>query len=366
MCETARAMSAPHPGDGAAGSVLQLAASAAWGGAEQVADTLRAEAERGGWRATLELPFTPSGDRWRDAKARDVAWWPWALRHRPPVDVVHAHLPWPDRLGAALVAARNRPLVVTFQLLPLGDAWPRDRCFALPAAAMFRAAGKLRRRVRWVALSRSDARRLGALLDAEVTVVHNAPPAPPPSTGALAWPDGSLRLLSVGRLESQKGFDRVLRALAAPALKARPWHWNIIGEGAARPELESLIRALDLTARVTLVGARPAVDGLRDAELLLAPSRFEGMPLVPMEAAEAGVPVAASVIDAHEELYERVPEALLPRDEGAWPEALARWLDDASLRGRVGAAQRESLGADPRRRWFADYERLYRAVMREG
>lgn len=359
-------MSAPPPGVGAAGSVLQLAASAASGGAEQVADTLRAEAERGGWRATLELPFTPSGDRWRDAEHRDVAWWPWALRRRPPVDVVHAHLPWPDRLGPALVAARGRPLVVTFQLLPLADGWPRDRCFGLPAAAMLRAAAKLRRRVRWVALSRADARRLGAMLGAPVTVVHNAPPAPARSTGRLAWPDGALRLLSVGRLESQKGFDRMLRALAAPDVRARSWHWNVIGEGSARPELEALIAALGLKERVTLVGARPAVDGLRDAALLLAPSRFEGMPLVPMEAAEAAVPVAASVIDAHEELYERAPDALLPRDEGAWPEAMVRWLDDAALRERVGAAQREALGADPRRRWFADYERLYREVMREG
>lgn len=47
-----------------------------------------------------------------------------------------------------------------------------------------------------------------------------------------------------------------------------------------------------------------------------------------MEAAEAAVPVAASAIDTHEELYERAPEALA--------------------------------------RWFADYERLYRAVRREG
>lgn len=361
-----RAMNGSPLGAEATGSVLQLAASAAWGGAEQVADTLRAEALRAGWRSTLELPFTPSGDRWRDAQQRAVAWWPWALRSRPGFDVIHAHLPWPDRLGAALVAARGRPMGVTFQLLPIDAAWPRDRCFGLPAAQMLRAAGRLRRRVRWVALSRADAARLAPRLDAPVTVVHNAPPAPPAATAPLAWPAGALRILSVGRLESQKGFDRALSALAHPTLRALPWHWNIIGEGSERPAIESAITSHGLRERVTLTGARPAIDGLCDAELLLAPSRFEGMPLVPMEAAEAGVPVAAAVIPAHEELYEHAPASLLPRDEAAWPAALARWLSDPTWRESVRDAQRKLLGEDPRRRWFADYERLYRAVLREG
>jgi glycosyltransferase involved in cell wall biosynthesis len=356
--------SAPPSGHPQGPSVLQLAASAAWGGAEQVADTLRAEAERAGWRARLELPFTP-GERWRDATPRDIAWWPWALRRREPVDVVHAHLPWPDRLGAALVAARGRPLVVTFQLLPMAGGWPRDRCFALPAARVLRAAGRWRKRVRWVALSRADAKTLGAMLDAPVTVVRNAPPAPPPSTERLDWPAGQMRVLSVGRLETQKGFDRMLRALAAPEVKALAWHWNVIGEGSERAALTALVRSLGLEGRVSLVGARPGVDGLRDAELLLAPSRFEGMPLVPLEAAEAGVPVVASTIDPHEELYERVPETLLPRDEREWPAALARWLGEGAHRRRVGEAQRAVIGADPRGKWFADYEALYRAVMAE-
>jgi len=217
-----------------------------------------------------------------------------------------------------------------------------------------------------VALSRADAKTLGALLGAPVTVVRNAPPAPPPSTGALDWPDGKTRVLSVGRLETQKGFDRMLRALATPQVKALAWHWNVIGEGSERAALTGLVSALGLAGRVTLVGARPGVDGLRDAELLLAPSRFEGMPLVPMEAAEARVPVLASTIDPHEELYEGVAGALLPRDEGEWPGELARWLGGSELRQRVGEAQRAVIGDDPRGRWFADYEALYRAVMEEG
>jgi glycosyltransferase involved in cell wall biosynthesis len=343
-------------------SVLQLAASAAWGGAEQVADTLRAECERGGWDARLELPFDHTA-RWDAATPRPVSWWRWALSEHSPGEVVHAHLPWPDRLGAALVAARGRPLVVTFQLLPPPAGWPRDKCFRVPSKRMLSLAGALRRRVRWVALSRADARTLEALLGAPVTIVRNAPPAPQRAPAPLAWPEGSLRVLSVGRLDRQKGFDAMLTALAAPEVRRLAWHWNVIGEGSERASLTAQMKALGLEDRVTLLGARPAVDGFARAELLLSPSRFEGMPLVPLEAAEAGVAALASSIDPHEELYERVPECLLPRDERAWPAALARWIADADLRARVAIAQREVLGDNPRRAMFTAYEALYRALL---
>lgn len=342
-------------------SVLHLAASAAWGGAEMMADTLRAECERAGWDARLELPFDHSV-RWEAATPRPVSWWRWALAKRGDADLVHAHLPWPDRVGPALIAARGRPLVVTFQLLPR-DGWPRDRCVRLPSKRVLSIAGALRDRVRWVALSRADARTLEALLGVPVTIVRNAPPAATRAPEPLAWPEGSLRLLSIGRLDRQKGFDAMLTALAAPAVRSLAWHWNLIGEGSERASLTAQARALGLEDRVTFHGARPGLDGLCRAELLLAPSRFEGMPLVPLEAAEAGVAVLASTIAPHEELYERVSECLLDRDESAWPAALARWFTDAELRARVAVAQREVLGDNPRRAMFAAYESLYRQLL---
>ncbi len=228
---------------------------------------------------------------------------------------------------------------------------------------MLSLAGSLRDRVRWVALSRADARTLEALLGVRVTIVRNAPPAATKQPDPAPWPDGTLRVLSVGRLDRQKGFDAMLTALAAPEVKRLAWHWNIIGEGSERPSLTAQIKSLGLEDRVTLLGARPGIDGFCRAELLLAPSRFEGMPLVPLEAAEAGVPVLASTIAPHEELYERVSECLLDRDERAWPVSLARWLSDADLRARMRLAQREVLGENPRRAMFSAYESLYRELL---
>lgn len=333
--------------------VIHLCPSRAWGGAEEVATTLHKRALAHGHDSRLDLPFVRGESAVRPLGA-------WALAARD-ADLVHAHLPWPDRLGPALLAARGRPLVVTFHLLPDAGRWPRDRITRLPSEWMLRLAAR-RTRVRWVALSKGDRDVLGALLGPSVTVIRNAPPVPKPSVRPLSWPDGQLRVLSVGRLSWQKGYDQMLRALARPELRALPWHWNLIGDGEDRPALQALRDALSLQDRVSFVGAMPASEGLCRAELLLAPSRREGMPLVPLEAAESGVAVVASSIGPHLELYAQVPDALLPADPNAWTDALVRAFSQPALRASLATAQRALVGDDARESMFAAYEALYNTV----
>jgi glycosyltransferase involved in cell wall biosynthesis len=60
------------------------------------------------------------------------------------------------------------------------------------------------------------------------------------------------RLLSVGRLVHQKGFDLAMRALAG--LKDLQWHWKIVGDGPLLPMLRSLADELGILDRITFTG----------------------------------------------------------------------------------------------------------------
>lgn len=334
--------------------LLHLLPSVGQGGTEAVAETLDALARARGVRSSIHPRLAESGSApWR-------AWMRWALAAPREDAVVHAHLPWPDRIGPALVAARRRPMVATFHLLPHGEDWPTDRLARIDARAMIRLAAR-RPRTRWVALSQHDAARLRAL-GMEAVVVRNAPPAPTPATAPVAFPEGLARLVSVGRLDPQKGFDRMLDALAHPEVRARPWRWVIAGDGPAREALVAQRDRLGLTDRVEFAGRRPVADALARADLLLAPSRAEGMPLVPLEAIEAGVAVLASRIAPHEELLSCAPGSLLDTDPARWPARVAALLDDVSARDALRLAQREVLGDDPRAALWRAYEALYRAV----
>ncbi len=127
--------------------------------------------------------------------------------------------------------------------------------------------------------------------------------AAPVDRGSLGLAVGRKFLVSIGRLDPQKGLDRLLR-VAPTFLPALADHDLVfVGDGPERTPLESLSRSLGLQNRVHWAGWRadvPAVLAASDG--LLLPSRWEGMPNVVLEAMAAGKPVAALPAEGVREL----------------------------------------------------------------
>ena len=98
----------------------------------------------------------------------------------------------------------------------------------------------------------------------------------------------------VGRLEEQKGLDILLGALARlPASYSGRWQLAVIGDGRLRSDLEAFAKSKRLPVR--FLGAVPAASRLLSGfDLLVAPSRHEGAPLVGLEGQFVNVPVLIS------------------------------------------------------------------------
>ena len=98
-------------------------------------------------------------------------------------------------------------------------------------------------------------------------------------------------VVSMGRLENVKGFDRLIDAFALAAPSVPEWSLEIWGEGTDRKALEAQIKTLGLTDRVRLPGytTRPG-DVLRAADLFVISSRTESWSMVLCEAMAFGVP----------------------------------------------------------------------------
>lgn len=129
--------------------------------------------------------------------------------------------------------------------------------------------------------------------------IHVIPNPSSPIDRPLRMPSyHHVNLVAVGRLDRQKGFDTLLRAMPTIHAACPGTRLTIHGEGPERTRLERLRDALDLQDCVALPGtsADPG-SWLRDADLLLAPSRFEGFPNVLAEAVVSGLPVIASDCD---------------------------------------------------------------------
>jgi glycosyltransferase involved in cell wall biosynthesis len=153
---------------------------------------------------------------------------------------------------------------------------------------------------------------------------------------------GTRRLVAVGRLVHQKGFDLLLRAFARIAPEHPEWTLTIWGEGDRRPPLEALRAELGLQEKVRLPGLteRPG-QWVEEAEVFVLSSRFESFGNVVTEAMVAGLPVVAFDCPwGPGEILRDGDDGLLvpPEDVEALAAALRRLILDPDLRRRLGEA----------------------------
>lgn len=246
------------------------------------------------------------------AAARDAGVPPAALQPLPPACdrrmVLRCLTRWPRRLplllapgvlhaqawllGAALALGHRPwlyvPMAYTAAEMGYRGARARDALLAplLRAAAGFvtidgHQAGLLRERWR--------VRRPVHVLPNQIRLDGAQPPAPPGVD-----PEGRLRVAFVGRFDvAMKGLDWLEAQLRAGVPGLAECRWWFQGEGAGAPRLEALARDLG-AERVTVTPFAPLAAALARNDVLLLASRYEGHPLVALEATALGWPVVAT------------------------------------------------------------------------
>jgi len=182
--------------------------------------------------------------------------------------------------------------------------------------------------------------------------------SPGPDDGVLAEygvpaANGSVRILSLGRLDVYKGFDRLIDAVAGLAQDCST-QLVIVGKGACRAELEERVQRLGLQARVFFTGAVSEADlprVYRSCDLFSlvtdadGPGRGEGIPLTPLEAAACGKPIIVGNRDGSREAAEhgRSGFVLDPHDQESMIESLRTLIRDPQLRESFGAVGRSRI-----------------------
>ena len=156
-------------------------------------------------------------------------------------------------------------------------------------------------------------------------------------------PNGARILLFVGRLEHQKGID-VLISNAISLLTQLPSHHLVfIGDGSMRHALHSLIEQ-GPKGRIHYLGQRTDVrEWMARSELLLFPTRYEGMPNVILEAMIEGLPVVTTRVEGVAELLgSQMEQQSVAKEDWTALFALAVTLANAPpLRIEIGRANRE-------------------------
>lgn len=192
-----------------------------------------------------------------------------------------------------------------------------------------------------VSLSKADLPRFAAL-NPNSRVIYNASSLHAAEPNLPATP----LVLAVGRHAAQKGFDLLLLAWRRvldqlPQTQRRQVRLRIVGDGPLEAQLHELADTLGLNRSVEWVAPTPDIEAhYREAAVFVLSSRYEGMPLVLLEAQALGVPcVAFDCPTGPREIISGNTGIVVPaEDVNALAQALQALLARPDLRIRMGKA----------------------------
>jgi glycosyltransferase involved in cell wall biosynthesis len=268
----------------------------------------------------------------------------WSMARRAQADLLHWNFPdpWSFRGASFLLLPWGRPSVITDHLPMLTGASrlvEQSRSLAnrrIAAAIVVGEASAVALEHRW--------RR-----PPPVHVVRNGVPRRDRYANVRARRAPGPALLFVGRLEPQKNPLFAVAVVEALLRSGHPATLRIVGDGSLGADLRREVTRRGVDGVVTYAGQRDDAAGeMEGADVLLAPSRYEGLPFTPLEALAAGLPVVASSIAPHAELAgDSGAVTLLPVDDpGRWAEAVVALTSRSGVReAALAAAARFSLDA---------------------
>ena len=256
-------------------------------------------------------------------------------------DVVHLHSSKAAALGrvaALTIGGPERPAVV---VTPHYWSW----MVGGPWAPLYRSVERslAHRCDTFVALSEVEAaegrRVLGRSIP--VRVIANGVDLDrfsPEGPSATREPSDPL-VVCVGRLSHQKGQDIAIRALAR--LGDRGVRLRLVGDesdAGERRRLAELARGLGVGDRVEWVGAvEDTAPHYRAADVVVVPSRWDGMSLALLEAIATGAAIVATLVSGSDALGD-AGLRVAPDDPAALADALEGLLRDPARRRAFGAA----------------------------
>lgn len=178
------------------------------------------------------------------------------------------------------------------------------------------------------------------------------------------------RILCIGRLVSEKGFDLALEALNTIKDRFPGLQMTVAGEGPSLPDLKKKADALGVSKRIEFTGGveRESVPELINrATLVFVPSRWrEAFGLVALEAAQMGRPVVAARVGGLREVVEHKKTGILVEKENpaALVEAATYLLQHPDEAKRFGeAARRKARSLFSLEQYANSYQKIYKRLL---
>ncbi|MEH6949606.1 glycosyltransferase [Bacillus sp. JJ634] len=168
------------------------------------------------------------------------------------------------------------------------------------------------------------------------------------------------KLISVGRLNYQKGFEMAIQACKNLVESGYDIVWYVIGEGEERDKLEKMIEGNNLQERFILLGMKEnPYPYVREADLYVQPSRFEGKSIAVDEAKILRKPiVVTNFTTAKDQIHHKENGWIADMNSHSIADGIKLLIDDEILRSKfIDNLSKERLGTE------LEIQKLYQMIM---
>ncbi len=152
------------------------------------------------------------------------------------------------------------------------------------------------------------------------------------NTETLPFDKNQINFITVGRLDYSKNYEMLARVTKRLADKGYNFKTYIIGDGADREKLEELIKELNISDRLILLGRRDnPYMYVKYADAFLLSSRYEGLPTVIIEALILHIPCISTNVAGVKKLIGENYGIITENNEEAFLNGIENVLDDSAL-----------------------------------
>jgi len=258
-------------------------------------------------------------------------------------DLVHCH----SRRGADVLGG----LAASFADIPAVVSRRVDNTEMRLVAALryrpFRKIIAISEAIRQVLLEHDvDEERIEVIRSAVDVAQFAAPPDCTAIREEFGVPDDAFVIAAAGQLVPRKGHRFLLQAAADLKGRAQPFRVIIFGEGELDNQLRSQAASLGLGDIVQFAGLRDDLDDYMGCvDLFVHPATAEGLGVIALKAAAAGVPVVGFAAGGLPEAVVSGETGLLvpAEDVAALTDAIAGLMNDPARRAAMGAAGRSRM-----------------------
>lgn len=168
-----------------------------------------------------------------------------------------------------------------------------------------------------------------------------------------------IRLLTIGRLANQKGYDMALEACKILRDKGIKFKWYALGKGPLKDDIEKYIKENDLQDYFKLLGVKSnPYSYIKNADIYVQTSRFEGFGLAIAEARMLNIPVVTTEFDAvYNQMIQGKNGLVVKQDPLAVADAIELLLNDKDLYQEIQEFQKNEKKGN-----LEEIEKFYRII----